>query len=513
MCLAPIKVFNRAKYVNIHGGARAYFIVPCGKCAECRNTRINEYIARSQSEFEHTHDLGGYTYFESLTYHDKFIPSWNGINVFSSRDITLFFKNVHSKLRRLGYYDLVGSEKKVNLKYFITCEYGSETHRPHYHLLFYVLCRHFLTHKLISAAEFYNVLKDSWQDKGILDIYKKDKQTGKCVRYKSPYEKVLKSDDKCKVISYVCKYLTKEDEFVQLLENKVKLLMLDSHVDKELLKPSAISEYLPFHRQSQGYGLSLCNLDSVSKQLLYTQGMIRIPDTRKVWRKIPVPQYIMRKLFMEQVKLRDGSLSWHYTEKGKLWKLGLLHYKIRKLSENISNLVNNADSYCPDGSLRSMFFQSLQGRGLSFLAEYILYYRGRLLSPSSPLLSPYDLLSQDYKYELNGASLDFMSRSLGFTSVEKFIDCELKDFKVDSVNFYDIFSGFDECINTLDCINYYRYKKKEIYYADLAEARKRAKKISPYLQEKERRSRLYSRMILNQLEKNVKKSSLSCYSS
>ena len=51
---------------------------------------------------------------------------------FSYQHVRDFMVDLRQTLKRAGF------NPKDNLRYFLTSEYGHQTHRPHYHVLFYV---------------------------------------------------------------------------------------------------------------------------------------------------------------------------------------------------------------------------------------------------------------------------------------------------------------------------------------------------------------------------------------
>ena len=95
-----------------------YISVPCGKCILCRNHRSQEWQCRAMAETVTSTNI---PLFVTLTYEHE--PE-DGVN---KRDLQLFLK----RLRK----NLSANEENLNLRYFAVSEYGSHTHRPHYHLI------------------------------------------------------------------------------------------------------------------------------------------------------------------------------------------------------------------------------------------------------------------------------------------------------------------------------------------------------------------------------------------
>lgn len=117
MCLSPIQIYNRSEKISYRGQSLIY-TVPCGKCSECKKSKSSEYSLRSYIEYKDTISKGGYVYFDTLTYSDKYLPKDYGIAHFSRKDITLCLKELRVYLTRAGF------TVKDNIKYFLTSEYG-----------------------------------------------------------------------------------------------------------------------------------------------------------------------------------------------------------------------------------------------------------------------------------------------------------------------------------------------------------------------------------------------------
>lgn len=99
-----------------------YQTVPCGKCASCRCDYSREWSNRMILELA-DHDKA---IFLTLTYNNENLPfSDKGFPTLCKRDIQLFLKRLRKHFE--------GS----TIRYYIAGEYGSKTHRPHYHAIIY----------------------------------------------------------------------------------------------------------------------------------------------------------------------------------------------------------------------------------------------------------------------------------------------------------------------------------------------------------------------------------------
>lgn len=114
MCLTPYQVKDKEDPTN-------YMPVPCGKCPECLKRRATGWAFRiSQSD-----RYAMSSQFLTLTYatkHLQFADNYKPTLV--KKDLQLFMK----RLRK---------ENINRLKYFACGEYGTDTERPHYHMLLF----------------------------------------------------------------------------------------------------------------------------------------------------------------------------------------------------------------------------------------------------------------------------------------------------------------------------------------------------------------------------------------
>lgn len=129
-CLNPMwkvvtKVYpaTKVKKLGVTGAVRRVKL-PCGKCAFCLQSKRSQWMFRIFYEMRYQEHPG---WFITLTYNEKHVErAPDGRLSLRFRDVQLFIK----KLRKAGYY----------VKYICVGEYGSETKRPHYHLLLWTSC-------------------------------------------------------------------------------------------------------------------------------------------------------------------------------------------------------------------------------------------------------------------------------------------------------------------------------------------------------------------------------------
>lgn len=108
-CLEMIKVRHGE---NIH-------TVACGKCAYCLVNKRSQWMFRIAQEMRTQVHKG---YFLTLTYDEKHVART------ASGRLSLRFRDVQLYLKRFR-------KEKFYVKYICVGEYGSDTERPHYHML------------------------------------------------------------------------------------------------------------------------------------------------------------------------------------------------------------------------------------------------------------------------------------------------------------------------------------------------------------------------------------------
>ena len=108
--------------------AKNDIMVNCGKCLNCISNKKREYGLRASVEIEKFQNK----IFATLTYNDLTVP----YNVNANKEAKLSLREEHAKnfikrVRQQLKRDFSGNQ----LKYFMCGEYGSQTLRPHYHIV------------------------------------------------------------------------------------------------------------------------------------------------------------------------------------------------------------------------------------------------------------------------------------------------------------------------------------------------------------------------------------------
>lgn len=123
-CISPVSVWQTEKTIKVRGKFKTIREAslkqfPCGKCPLCKHSHRMNWLMRCQQESKHS-QLPNH-WFITLTYNEKKVPRKQGVRTLYKRHPQLFLK----RLRKAGF----------EIKYILVGEYGSETSRPHYHML------------------------------------------------------------------------------------------------------------------------------------------------------------------------------------------------------------------------------------------------------------------------------------------------------------------------------------------------------------------------------------------
>ncbi|MDD6223553.1 MAG: hypothetical protein PUB18_00945 [bacterium] len=150
---------------------REFIEIPCGKCIGCRLDYSKEWATRCMLEAkQYKHNA-----FITLTYDNENIKLNKGINRETGEielvgnlvpnDLTNFMK----KLRRHWEYNY--GEK--NIRFYACGEYGSNTFRPHYHIICFNIdipdLKYFFTNKSGDKTYTSEIIEKIW-GKGIVSI-------------------------------------------------------------------------------------------------------------------------------------------------------------------------------------------------------------------------------------------------------------------------------------------------------------------------------------------------------
>ncbi len=168
-CLAPV-IAKKEELKDSRGFET--FLFPCGKCVNCRKRKSGHWAFRLEQELKHSSSAA----FLTLTYNDENLHyTENGNQTLNPEDHVRFIK----KARKLR--EVYQQSKKGRLKYYCVGEYGTFTHRPHYHYIIFNLPNDWLTHP--------DIIQNIW-NRGHIRV---DPVNGATIRYVTDY--VLKKND------------------------------------------------------------------------------------------------------------------------------------------------------------------------------------------------------------------------------------------------------------------------------------------------------------------------------
>lgn len=269
MCLQYIKL--KTKNPN----ASQYGYVPCGICSECRKRSQNDWKFRLNSEFLTLKNKGWNVAFCTLTYENNNLPTipkvlfkneeeYKKIACFSKEDVTNW---IHGVRQYFKYHNNFTNGN--NIRYFIASEYGSNTHRPHYHAI--------LAWKNdVSYETMHKICTEKWNH-GFL--FPRNVNGDKDML---PFKIV---GDASKALNYVSKYACKDIDF----DDTIKKLNLNKNM--KLYK-----NIQSFHLQSKSLGFEIIkNMSDDEKHKVFVNGISFQGDGETY--KIPI--YIKNKIVFD----------------------------------------------------------------------------------------------------------------------------------------------------------------------------------------------------------------------
>lgn len=109
-------------------------LVPCGKCFGCRLDYARHWSDRMQMEYETNKRAA----FITLTYSEENIPLLIDEKSGEVIEYTLRKEDIQCFMKRLRRrYDGHDGNENIRIRFFASGEYGSKTHRPHYHAILF----------------------------------------------------------------------------------------------------------------------------------------------------------------------------------------------------------------------------------------------------------------------------------------------------------------------------------------------------------------------------------------
>lgn len=346
--------------------------------------RRNGYILRIWWQFYETLELqDGVVFFDTLTYDDAHLPRISELTEIQS-DRSCFNPNDYKR-----FIDYLRTLVDVPFKIFLSSEYGSSsqyvdyrgrlrvgTSRPHYHILFFIP-------RKVDTLDFATKVYKAWM-RGKTDSFKPSKNGFILDRSKVLHNTFTKDNcDKLrrqKLANYLSKYCLKDAKFSASCRDLVSSYLRGScNYGRDAVGRLAFKSDLrktlnliqPFIRISHGFGCAaLQDADTLSR--IWNFSEMRIPDKKTVWKTFSLPTFYKRKLFYQ---LKDGA--WQLNDLGKKFYPRHLSHRASRLSSVFANVASNMHS-----DERSLLVDLMAGRSFQNLADYVVYYKGRIINPA-----------------------------------------------------------------------------------------------------------------------------------
>lgn len=264
MCIQYVKLRQR------NASGLKYSYVPCGKCADCRKKMAAAWSFRMNSEFHYLKSQGWNIAFCTLTYSEDNLPyipekcfksGYKPIPCFSRSQVRSWIDNIRHYCKR--HYRLVNGD---NIRYFIASEYGSESHRPHYHAILAFPNR-------VSYQEMHEICSRYWTH-GLL--FPRDYR-GDAANDCMSFEVV---GDASKVLNYCSKYVCKDLAFMQEISDSTFYNYKEYSSDSdEYAYGKMYLDTVPFHLQSKSLGFEPFKLmTDEEKKNVYLNGKSFVGD-------------------------------------------------------------------------------------------------------------------------------------------------------------------------------------------------------------------------------------------
>lgn len=122
-------------------GRKIRQVVPCGKCVYCLKNKRNDWSFRLQEQLRDSREA----WFLTLTYDEDNIPVFNGHEYKRGKDVTMDEVGFKAILKKQDLQQFIKNIRECNrryynnddMKYYAVGEYGTETRRPHYHIILF----------------------------------------------------------------------------------------------------------------------------------------------------------------------------------------------------------------------------------------------------------------------------------------------------------------------------------------------------------------------------------------
>lgn len=392
------------------------------------NSRQSDFCTRLCLETDYTYSIGGVVCLLTLTYSNKCLPyafnpeTRDRFSCFSRADIRQFLNLLKVRMYRAG----------VSYKYFLCCEFGDNTKRPHYHLLGFL-------HDKTSIKIFLDTIREIWTYGIVFPA-----------PYGNPYVASLLRSPR-NGASYASKYVCKDVAFWSLPALKRYVEYINKQHDDNYI--SSLKDALPRIYESNGIGEIGLNQFSDFNKLLH-DGLFN-PLTKKFTK---VPYYLMNKYLYRFIpsldnrtgknnkRLYDRVLKASYNDLCS-YKLNIFNSYESKVNSLLSSAVSDFD-YSKFDSLCDKLCDSLsidKLKCVSYICRYSSFVRIYSASFAEQFFDFSDLFSFDVIREFLCLNADTQLR-YSLDSVR----ASSGSFSTVFPDFQPVISLFDDCVNMLD---------------------------------------------------------------
>lgn len=392
------------------------------------NSRQSDFCTRLCLETDYIYRLGGVVCLLTLTYSNSHLPyAFNPVtrerfSCFSRCHIRQFLNLLKVRMYRAG----------VSYKYFICCEYGDRTKRPHYHLLGFL-------HDKKTIKVFLDTVREIWCHGIVFPA-----------PFGNPYEAaVLRSPRNG--AAYASKYVCKDVSFWSLPALKRYVDYIAKQSDDDYI--SSLKDALPRLYESNGIGcVGLEQFSDFNK--LLKDGLFN-PLSKKFTK---VPSYLMNKYLYDFVPAFDGRLG----KKNKplydrvlkasyddlfAYKMSVFNSYESKVKSLLAASVSDFD-YQKFDSLLKFLSDSLsidRERSVDYVCRYAQFVRLYSSCFSEQFFDFHDLFDFAVIREFVCLNADTACR-FALSPVRSSAGSVVSVF----IDFQDVVRVFDECVSMLD---------------------------------------------------------------
>ena len=306
MCLFPVKVKYHNKFQKYRGQIIHPYndgqMVPCGKCYECKETKIEEWQIRWHEHLKSVEPES--SYFLTLTYNEQNIPytlnsKQQVITTLDYADVQKFLKRLRKRQEKIT--KTLGIENP-KISYHGCGEYGRKsTKRPHYHLL--------ITNLLVPKEEIEKIWNkgivhigenvDSNSIKYILKYTLKQSQYDISKYIKKIYEETNINVD---INAFDGAYNDVIVNFQDVIQTKLiaKIYTSDHFQDGRVIEKSFVSK---------GIGKNYLTPEKIKEHQTFPTINYLLHDVKKdTYKEKPLPRYYKELIFNPKARDLEGKL-------------------------------------------------------------------------------------------------------------------------------------------------------------------------------------------------------------